>query len=241
MYEITNDDSYFTTVAKDEASIILASVAEKYGKMSDKYYKTKLELDSLIKICEIISEANYHGGDMTSIIANINKLHTLGILSPLTLMSAEFIPNDKDERLINRRFKAIQSDDNGIYYTQAYKFAVVNWYDNKTKRQIPNRADSFQIIFGDKVWLTAGGVTTGHYFNRCYLKHNTVINGMYTPKGSINLPISVIEDGGKFYYTADKREPKIKALREFYDVDFRWDESMKSAFDIRDYVKLNKE
>ena len=73
------------------------------------------------------------------------------------------------------------------------------------------------------------------YIHKCYLKDQ--IN-KYIVKDPIKLPVSTIEYADKPYiiFFVDHREPKLKALMEFYNVPIEHDENIK--FNVRTFKKL---
>ena len=90
-------------------------------------------------------------------------------------------------------------------------------------------------IIDERIYISRGGIINGDYIRFCYLKHQT---GNYSIKDPIKIPVSSIEekDDVNFILFVDHREPKLKALMEFYDVMIEHDCNIK--YNVRTFKKL---
>lgn len=240
MFEITIFDSLILRQIKTEANIILASVIEKYGENYPEHIKEFVSLESLVYIFATIDDCkNTHGIDTKIIFDNINKIRTTGLLTPLTLSNDEFPPKDKVLNRYNNRCMSVVKDDNGIYYENAFVTKPIKYYEEVSNKEV-KVSECFSTGEGI-IYLTAGGVTTGEYFDKCYLLPTTIERGMYTPKDAIQVPVSIIKNtDGKLIATMDKREPKYNALKSFYQININTDDTIKSKYDIRKYEKIER-
>ena len=90
-------------------------------------------------------------------------------------------------------------------------------------------------VIDEKVYISRGGIINGDYIYKCYLKDQ--VND-YNIKDPIKLPVSTIEDSNSpnIIFFVDHREPKLKALMEFYNVPIEHDDNVK--FNVRTFEKL---
>lgn len=90
-------------------------------------------------------------------------------------------------------------------------------------------------IIDERVYISRGGIINGDYIYKCYLKDQ--VNN-YNIKDPIKLPVSTIEDSNSpnIIFFVDHREPKLKALMEFYNVPIEHDDNIK--FNVRTFEKL---
>lgn len=90
-------------------------------------------------------------------------------------------------------------------------------------------------IIDERVYISRGGIINGDYIYQCYLKDQ--VND-YNIKDPIKLPVSTIEDSNSpnIIFFVDHREPKLKALMEFYNVPINHDNNIK--FNVRTFEKL---
>lgn len=132
----------------------------------------------------------------------------------------------------------IQKDKRGIHNVLAYTLKQRRIY-LKTKDGIHEIEDGCLSkegeILNEKVYISRGGIINGDYIYKCYLTHQI---GSYNVKDPVKLPVSAIEDDNspdiKFF--VDHREPKLKALMEFYVVPIERDYNVK--FNVRTFKKL---
>lgn len=90
-------------------------------------------------------------------------------------------------------------------------------------------------IIDERIYISRGGIINGDYIRFCYLKHQT---GNYSIKDPIKIPVSSIEEENdvNFILFVDHREPKLKALMEFYNVTIEHDCNIK--YNVRTFKKL---
>lgn len=90
-------------------------------------------------------------------------------------------------------------------------------------------------VIDERVYISRGGIINGDYIHKCYLKDQ--VND-YNIKDPIKLPVSTIEDSNSpnIIFFVDHREPKLKALMEFYNVPIKHDDNIK--FNVRTFEKL---
>ena len=144
---------------------------------------------------------------------------------------------------INRHIRAwyIQKDNNGIYNVLAYtlKQRKVYLINSKGKgNEIPlNNATLNPDGEGidSKIYISRGGIINGDYVYKSYLL-NQIDN--YNIKDPIKIPVSTIEftDSPDIIFVVDHREPKLKALMEFYRVPIEYDENVK--YNLRKFKKI---
>lgn len=127
----------------------------------------------------------------------------------------------------------------GIFNVLAYTAKVRKCYikDEKNIKEFPvgviiNNDDE---IIDERIYISRGGIINGDYIHFCYLKHQT---GNYSIKDPIKIPVSSIEEKNNvnFILFVDHREPKLKALMEFYNVKIEHDDNVK--YNVRTFEKL---
>ena len=136
---------------------------------------------------------------------------------------------------INRHIRAwyIQKDNNGIYNILAYTLKQRKLYLINSKgdgNEIPlNKATLNPDGEGidSKIYISRGGIINGDYVYKSYLLNQ---KDNYNIKDPIKIPVSTIEhtDSPNIIFVVDHREPKLKALMEFYNVPIEHDENIKS-------------
>lgn len=140
---------------------------------------------------------------------------------------------------VHKRAWYIQKNDKGIYNVLAYTGKVRKFYienENNIKEvPIGVTIDNDGEIIDERIYISRGGIINGDYIYKCYLKNQT---GFYNIKDPIKLPVSSIEmeKGVDFILFIDHREPKLKALMEFYNVSIEHDDSIK--YNVRTFNKL---
>lgn len=142
------------------------------------------------------------------------------------------------------------SGQKGIINGRAYGYTVRHQYDDKLKTEIPlNHSDAhcdyiypLSLAYNHKntepttikLFISKGGIVTGEYIDLCYIRSKT----KYVVRDPINIPISLIAadtDELMDIMVVDHREPKLKALMEFYDCPIK---HKNIHFNIRSYKKL---
>lgn len=158
--------------------------------------------------------------------------------------------SDENFGKLGNHFRAwyIQKDNIGIYNALAYTGKIRKYYitekDNKTVEAPVGIILREKEIIDERIYISRGGIINGDYIHKCYLKYQT---GYYSIKDSIKIPVFIIElensvsiteleDNVNFILFVDHREPKLKALMDFYDVNVEHDDNIK--FNIRTFKKL---
>lgn len=132
----------------------------------------------------------------------------------------------------------IQKDDRGIHNILACTLKQRRIY-LQTKEEIKEVEEGCLSkegeILNEKIYISRGGIINGDYIYKCYLKHQT---GFYNIKDPVKVPVSAIEDDNSpnIIFFVDHREPKLKALMEFYNVPIEHDDNVK--FNVRTFKKL---
>lgn len=127
----------------------------------------------------------------------------------------------------------------GIFNVLAYTAKVRKFYikyENDIKEvSVGNIVKGEGEIIDERIYISRGGIINGDYIRFCYLKHQT---GNYSIKDPIKIPVSSIEEkhGVNFILFVDHREPKLKALMEFYNVQIEHDCNIK--YNVRTFKKL---
>lgn len=237
MFIITSNDLYLSKTFKREANIILASLK----KDSAEYIKTKNDFVTILKtICEIESNGVSSNEDVELIINIIKNILTDGIISPLTLKEDEFdIINDIDGKRYNLRYPDIYMDKSTgrIFNTNAFNVYIRAVYSDILKEQ---------LIFAPtihkknrRVYISKGGVITGDYICDCQIRPEIITKHKFTIQSIVNIPVCVINYKDDSIYAVDHREPKLKALMEFYNCVVGHDDKVaKAKLNIRNYKKL---
>lgn len=187
------------------------------------------------KICaKIINDSINPEG----ILNFLNQYYKTGLLSPLKLDNNEFEDRDYD-KLINKRYdKILLTVNENIIYRNAWKPWVVHVYDSVSNEEVPVFPEYINVECPHgPLWITRGGCCKGEYISEIKLKQSTVEKHSFIPHEPINIPVSIILNKDGNIFSVDSREPKLTALRKFYDtveckIDYK--------FDIRKFKKLNK-
>ena len=209
-----------------EANLMLASLSKEDVK------KNVHILDALIDIYDIIDKYDLSKEDLDTLYKYLNRFKTSGLLSPLSLKSNEF---DKDNR--NIRYPDIYIKGNKMYNDNAFNCYVRASYSHVSKLQ--NFMVPFVISKNTRVYISKGGVITGEYFNDCMIRADIINSGSFTIQSVVNIPVCEILDHDISIRVVDHREPKFKALCEFYNVPIKQDKKIKERkFNIRNYIKL---
>lgn len=141
----------------------------------------------------------------------------------------------------HKRAWYIQKDNNGIYNVLAYtlkqrKVYLIN--SNGEGNEIPlNKAtlNAEGECIDERIYISRGGIVNGDYVHKSYLL-NQIDN--YNIKDPIKIPVSTIEYTycPEIIFVVDHREPKLKALIEFYNVPIEHDENVK--YNLRKFKKI---
>lgn len=139
----------------------------------------------------------------------------------------------------HKRAWYIQDGICGIYNVLAYTSKVRKFYIKKEDGII--EAPVGKIVRGEgeiideRIYISRGGIINGDYIHFCHLKYQT---DNYSIKDPIKIPVSSIEEENdvNFILFVDHREPKLKALMEFYNVTIEHDCNIK--YNVRTFKKL---
>jgi hypothetical protein len=211
MYEINNNDSNFIIFLKTE----LNKLEKDYGK---DYIDTVFDI--ILKLNNNIYNINYN-----DILNKISRLINNYPVTPIDLNNE-----------YNTCIYINKDENNKWYYNRAYKIivdTVYNLIDNK-ELYIPRKEELFNMNYENKrIYITRGGVIAGEYINKCYIKHNN-----FYPRDPVIINCSRITNHDDIdIYTVDSRSPKLKVLKEFYNVSINIDDKYKHI-DIRKFKKL---
>lgn len=231
------DDVYDHEVVvnfKREANIVLASLTgiEKVS-MINKYKDVLRILQNIYNMTPAIKE------NISFILDTINTISKHGLLSPLTLQDNEF-----DDTLkifhVNNRYPYIWKDSKGtIFNHNAFNVYIRALYSHTEKIQYKFNPEL--ILRNNRIYISKGGVITGEYIENCIIPKKIVDKKCFTIQSVINIPASKIIDNdlNKFIYVVDHREPRLKVLKEFYEVPICFDENIKQyKYNIRNYKKI---
>lgn len=236
LYKINNNETGFSYVLKREANIIL----NKIDKNNPTFHHRKEYFDNILNICKAIDKIKPESDDeIKDIMDTINKLYTTGLLSPLTLKDDEFATASDSNYKNNIRYPFIlKSVSNGkIINNNAYKAKIYNMYSYDIMAKVfENEPD---ICYNPTIFINKGGVVTGEYIAICEIRKEVVDKHNYTIQSIVNIPCSLILDNGDRIITVDHREPKLKVLKDFYEVYFKFDKTVHDRkYDIRKYAKM---
>lgn len=213
-------------IIKREANILLASLDEDNQKLNLPY------MDFLVDFGELLDKHNFTESQLENLYKYINKFRNSGLLSPLTLRSNEF-----DENGDNIRYPYIHIKNKIMYNNNAFNCYVRASYQHTTKCE--NEIHPFVIKQNSRVYISKGGVITGEYFDKCAIRKDIINSGSFTIQSVVNIPVCEILDKDISIRVVDHREPKFKALCDFYKVNIKTDKSIKERkYNIRNYVKL---
>lgn len=246
-FAIKDSDGDFLRQTKTEVNIELTSVFNQYGEHSDEYSICVENMKRLICIAEPISIFCTSKEALDNICSTLVKLNTKGILTPLTLTDNEFI--DKAHGIaVNKRYSGIHKvptdtlgisgDMFSIIHNKAFNVTVKNEYNHSSNKQV--KFEPITIEGNQKVYISKGGVVTTDYILHCIIRPEIVSREYFVVRDAVNLPVSRITSKGISIFTVDSREPKLKALHEFYEVPFYQDDSIKGLYNIRNYEKISK-
>lgn len=235
MYKIDKNDPEIINRAKREVNALLAYA--KNTKIDDKesIEQLKLNLVNTVGIIYTFAE-RFPIADHKTIIKFVDKIINNDVLCPLTLKGDEF-----DDNGINIRSPRLIKRNGKIYDIKAFDFEIKHIYNDITMEEISTTVtiNNEGYVNSHIVHINAGGVFTGKSIWLAAIRQESIDKEMYTPKNTIHLPVSVIKEGVNIWITVDKREPKLKAIREFFDLE-EFDDNFKSKFDVRKYKKLPK-
>ena len=237
MFFITADDLYLSRTFKREANIVLASLT----KDSVEYITTK---NKFVRVLNTIQEIEKSGAnsnaDVNEIIDTIQNILNNGIISPLTLENDEFDSiGDIDGKRYNLRYPDIyvEKSTGRIFNANAFNVYIRAVYSDVLKEQI----DASPAIHrkNRRVYISKGGVITGDYILDCQIRPEVIAKHKFSIQSVVNIPVCLINYKDGSIYAVDHREPKLKALMEFYDCVVGHDDKVaKAKLNIRNYKKL---
>ena len=139
----------------------------------------------------------------------------------------------------HKRAWYIQNGIFEIYNVLAYTAKVRKFYvkneNDITEVPVGKIVKGEGEIIDERIYISRGGIINGDYIKFCYLKNQ---KDFYSIKDPIKIPVSSIEekDDVNFILFVDHREPKLKALMEFYNVTIEHDRNIK--YNVRTFKKL---
>lgn len=240
-FVIGREDGSLTTLLKREANVKLASLSN-----DEERIKTFYDCQNAIRIAKAIDSIEpQNQEEVDSVLNIINTIWDKGILSPLTLNDDEFSKFDLNGIADNLRYyhiyKSNKVDSNGNYVIcnhNAYKAIVRKQYDYNYNFQTQITQKEFNLC--PTIFINKGGKITGEHIDVCRIRPEIVDKHCYTIQSTVSIPVSAIYGKGiGMILTVDHREPKLKVLKEFYDVPINYSEEInKLNIDIRKFKKF---
>lgn len=239
VFFVSPNDKGLSILLKREANIILASL----DKESNEYLYKKERFEETLSVVRAIEYTEPQSGDEIDFILNtITRIWNIGILSPLTLKENEFL-NYKDSKgyFHNIRYNDIYIDTKNINMPicndNAFNLYIRAAYSHDNKEQI--ECTNELIHKNHRIYISKGGVITGECIEKCIIRPDIVNRHSFTIQSIPNIPVCIIVDGDNSIYVVDHREPKLKALQQFYEVPISKDETIANKhYNIRKYKKL---
>lgn len=209
MYKIEKDNSDFMVFLKTE----LNKLEKDYGAdYTDAIFNI---------IIELVYKHNIKSINYTDILNKVNRLINNYPITSINL-------DNENNKCI---YIAKDEINNKWYYNRAYKIIVDKLYNltNNEELYLPGKEE----LFNERIYITRGGVVSGEYINKCYIK-----NLNFYPRDPVTINCSRITNYEDInIYTIDSRSPKLKVLKEFYNVSINIDDKYK-YIDIRKFKKL---
>lgn len=235
---IHDGDSGLVIKLVREANILLASMDKNSTDYEYKYYRLE---DSINIMRAIDATEPQHDEDIQFILNTINTIWNKGILSPLTLKDNEFLNyTDSEGYLRNTRYSDIYTDTNNhmsICNDNAFNLYIRAAYSHDENQQI--ECTNEIVHKNHRVYISKGGVITGEYIEKCIIRPDIVNKHSFTIQSILNIPVCIIVDDDNSIYVVDHREPKLKALQQFYEVPINKDEVIANKhYNLRKYKKL---
>lgn len=191
------------------------------------------KLHALATVCDYIGKYD--------LLPLVNKLFNIGILYPLSLQDDEFGDVlDEDKFYHNKRYPDIVKTGTGkMLNLNGYNIYVRAKFNHDSKEE--EKYDAKTLKSQPKIYISKGGVVTGEYFQDCIIKEETIKEGNYSIRTIPIIPVSIVVRKGETYFVVDHREPKIKSIKEMYEVPIYTDEKVQNMhLNLRLYKKLNK-
>lgn len=237
-FVVSPNDKGLSILLKREANIILASL----DKESNEYLYKKERFEetlSVVRAIEYTEPQSEHEIDF--ILNTIGRIWNTNILSPLTLKEDEFLNYaDSHGYLRNTRYNDIYIDSNinqSICNDNAFNLYVRACYSHDEQSQV--ECNNETIYKNHRIYISKGGVITGEYIEKCIIRPDIVRKHSFTIQSIPNISVCMIVDGDNYIYVVDHREPKLKALQQFYEVPINKDEEVTNKhYNLRKYKKL---
>lgn len=209
MYKIEKDNSDFMIFIKTELNKL------------EKDYGTEYTDVIFNIIVELVYKHNIKSINYNDILNKVNRLVNNYPITSINL-------DNENNKCI---YIAKDEINNKWYYNRAYKIIVDKLYNltNNEELYLPGKKE----LFNERIYITRGGVVSGEYINKCYIK-----NLNFYPRDPVTINCSKITNYKDInIYTIDSRSPKLKVLKEFYNVSINIDDKYK-YIDIRKFKKL---
>lgn len=209
MYKIEKDNSDFMIFIKTELNKL------------EKDYGTEYTDVIFNIIVELVYKHNIKSINYNDILNKVNRLVNNYPITSINL-------DNENNKCI---YIAKDEINNKWYYNRAYKIIVDKLYNltNNEELYLPGKEE----LFNERIYITRGGVVSGEYINKCYIK-----NLNFYPRDPVTINCSRITNYEDInIYTIDSRSPKLKVLKEFYNVSINIDDKYK-YIDIRKFKKL---
>lgn len=209
MYKIEKDNSDFMIFIKTELNKL------------EKDYGTEYTDVIFNIIIELVYKHNIKSINYNDILNKVNRLVNNYPITSINL-------DNENNKCI---YIAKDEINNKWYYNRAYKIIVDKLYNltNNEELYLPGKEE----LFNERIYITRGGVVSGEYINKCYIK-----NLNFYPRDPVTINCSRITNYEDInIYTIDSRSPKLKVLKEFYNVSINIDDKYK-YIDIRKFKKL---
>lgn len=238
VFFVSPNDKGLSILLKREANIILASL----NKESNEYLYKKERFEETLSVVKAIEYTEPQNEDDINFILNtIGRIWNIGILSPLTLKEDEFLNyTDSKDYLRNTRYSDIYIDTKNhmsICNDNAFNLYIRAAYSHDENQQI--KYINKIVHKNHRIYISKGGVITGEYIEKCIIRPDVINKHSFTIQSIPNIPVCIIIDGDNSIYAVDHREPKLKALRQFYEVPINKDETITNKhYNLRKYKKL---
>lgn len=234
MFNAESYDKGLVITLIKEANIVLASLDENSEEYQYNYWRFKECIDIMRAIERTEPQQDK---DINFILDTINTIWRKGVLSPLTLKDDEFEISKINGVRRNIRYCHIIKINDNIYNENAYKITIRKTYDNVLQEELKRKC--IVNISNPRLYISKGGIITGEYIEDCIIRKEIVDKHSFTIQSIVNIPASAIELEDCIIYIVDHREPKLKILKEFYDVITYFDNTIKDMkLNIRKYKKL---
>lgn len=195
-------------------------------------------VDTLKDLIDLFNSYTKDGYRLINAMEAYNYIKENVNLTPLTLKLGEFSPYPVGEYKVNIRNRDIVMKDNIYYRLNPFILEIKKSYNhdiNKERKVLDEDTISF-----DGIYLTKGGVVTGEYIKDFILKDEDVKSQCYIVPEKIYIKASIIySNDNNPMIVIDAREPKLKELKQLYDVPIYMSYKIRDKhIDIRKYKKI---